>query len=83
MSYYNYDTCFIIIKDINDHFFILIRCTLFCIDWQCYFNVTAADVIGEEVILKWYKDGHSAKGKSVFLEQMKKFVEWLENASEG
>ncbi|XP_022295017.1 eIF5-mimic protein 2-like [Crassostrea virginica] len=40
------------------------------------------DVIGEEVILKWYKDGHSAKGKSVFLEQMKKFVEWLENASE-
>jgi hypothetical protein len=45
-------------------------------------NVTA-EVLREEVIMKWYKDGHSAKGKSVFLEQMKKFVEWLENASEG
>ena len=42
-----------------------------------------ADVLGEEVILKWYKGAHSAKGKSVFLEQMKKFVEWLENAEEG
>lgn len=40
------------------------------------------EVIREEVILKWYKDAHSSKGKSVFLEQMKKFVEWLENASE-
>ncbi|KAK3105824.1 hypothetical protein FSP39_006544 [Pinctada imbricata] len=41
------------------------------------------EVLREEVILKWYKDSHSPKGKSVFLEQMKKFVEWLENASEG
>ncbi|XP_048780210.1 eIF5-mimic protein 2-like [Ostrea edulis] len=40
------------------------------------------EVLREEVILKWFKDGHSTKGKSVFLEQMKKFVEWLENASE-
>lgn len=40
------------------------------------------DVITEDVILKWYKDGHSSKGKSVFLEQMKKFVEWLHNAEE-
>lgn len=40
------------------------------------------DVLSEDVILKWYKDSHSAKGKSVFLEQMKKFVEWLENAEE-
>ena len=40
------------------------------------------DVLSEDVILKWYKDAHSAKGKSVFLEQMKKFVEWLENAEE-
>ena len=37
----------------------------------------------EDVILKWYKDSHSAKGKSVFLEQMKKFVEWLNSAEEG
>lgn len=40
------------------------------------------DVISEDVILKWYKDGHSAKGKSVFLEQMTKFVEWLQSAEE-
>uniref|UniRef100_A0AAY4CME9 eIF5-mimic protein 1 n=1 Tax=Denticeps clupeoides TaxID=299321 RepID=A0AAY4CME9_9TELE len=42
-----------------------------------------ADVLSEEAILKWYKDTHAAKGKSVFLEQMKKFVEWLQNAEEG
>uniref|UniRef100_A0A668A413 eIF5-mimic protein 1 n=1 Tax=Myripristis murdjan TaxID=586833 RepID=A0A668A413_9TELE len=41
-----------------------------------------ADVLSEEAILKWYKDSHAAKGKSVFLEQMKKFVEWLQNAEE-
>ncbi|XP_042605804.1 basic leucine zipper and W2 domain-containing protein 1-A [Cyprinus carpio] len=41
-----------------------------------------ADVLSEEVILKWYTEGHVAKGKSVFLEQMKKFVEWLKNAEE-
>jgi len=40
------------------------------------------DVISEEVILKWFKDGHSSKGKSIFLDQMKKFVEWLQNAEE-
>uniref|UniRef100_A0A8C8ZUG3 eIF5-mimic protein 1 n=2 Tax=Lemuriformes TaxID=376915 RepID=A0A8C8ZUG3_PROSS len=41
-------------------------------------------VIGllEEAILKWYKEAHVAKGKSVFLDQMKKFVEWLQNAEE-
>jgi len=32
--------------------------------------------------MKWYKDNHSSKGKSVFLEQMKKFIEWLQNAEE-
>ncbi|XP_051526222.1 eIF5-mimic protein 1-like [Myxocyprinus asiaticus] len=41
-----------------------------------------ADVLSEEAILKWYKDAHAAKGKSVFLEQMKTFVEWLQNAEE-
>ncbi|XP_069585398.1 eIF5-mimic protein 1 isoform X3 [Ranitomeya imitator] len=41
-----------------------------------------ADVLGEEAILKWYKEAHVAKGKSVFLDQMKKFVEWLQNAEE-
>ncbi len=42
-----------------------------------------ADVLSEEVILKWYKDSHSSRGWSVFMDQMKKFVEWLENADEG
>lgn len=41
-----------------------------------------ADVLSEEAILKWYKEAHAAKGKSVFLDQMKKFVEWLQNAEE-
>uniref|UniRef100_A0A6M2DL01 Putative translation factor n=1 Tax=Xenopsylla cheopis TaxID=163159 RepID=A0A6M2DL01_XENCH len=40
------------------------------------------DVVSEEVILKWYREGHSVKGKMHFLEQMKKFVEWLQNAEE-
>uniref|UniRef100_A0A0B7ASL0 W2 domain-containing protein n=1 Tax=Arion vulgaris TaxID=1028688 RepID=A0A0B7ASL0_9EUPU len=40
------------------------------------------EVISEDTILKWYKDSHSAKGKSVFLDQMKKFVEWLHSAEE-
>jgi hypothetical protein len=36
--------------------------------------------LSEEVILKWNKDSHSQKGWSVFQEQMKKFIEWLEQA---
>lgn len=42
-----------------------------------------AEVLSEEVILKWFKDGHAVKGKMMFLEQMKKFIEWLQNAEEG
>ncbi|XP_071231594.1 eIF5-mimic protein 1-like isoform X2 [Salvelinus alpinus] len=41
-----------------------------------------ADVLSEEAILRWYKDTHTTKGKGVFVEQMKKFVEWLQNAEE-
>jgi hypothetical protein len=41
-----------------------------------------SDVLSEDSIMKWYKDGHSAKGRSVFLEQMKKFIDWLQNAEE-
>ena len=41
------------------------------------------DVLSEDAILKWYKEAHSAKGKSVFLDQAKPFVEWLQNADEG
>jgi len=40
------------------------------------------DVLSEETIIKWHKDGHSNKGKSIFLEQTKKFVEWLQTADE-
>lgn len=39
--------------------------------------------MSEEAVLKWYKDGHATKGKSIFLDQLKKFVEWLQNAEEG
>uniref|UniRef100_A0A3B5M6U7 W2 domain-containing protein n=1 Tax=Xiphophorus couchianus TaxID=32473 RepID=A0A3B5M6U7_9TELE len=42
-----------------------------------------ADVLSEEAILKWYNDAHLPKGKSVFVDQMKTFVEWLKNAEEG
>ncbi|KAJ8273864.1 hypothetical protein GJAV_G00106360 [Gymnothorax javanicus] len=41
-----------------------------------------ADVLSEDTILRWYKEAHTAKGKSVFLDQMRKFVEWLQNAEE-
>merc|ERR1712136_253424 len=40
------------------------------------------EVLTEDTILKWYREGHNTKGKTHFLEQMKKFVEWLENAEE-
>ncbi|XP_076456175.1 eIF5-mimic protein 2-like [Babylonia areolata] len=40
------------------------------------------DVLEEQVILHWYKQAHGAKGKSVFLDQMKSFVEWLQSAEE-
>ncbi|KAM8784235.1 LOW QUALITY PROTEIN: eIF5-mimic protein 2-like [Rhynchonycteris naso] len=52
---------------------------------HCGFNSGAfykVEVLSEEPILKWYKGAHVAKGESVFLEQMKKFVEWLKNAEE-
>ncbi|XP_053273228.1 eIF5-mimic protein 2-A isoform X2 [Pleuronectes platessa] len=41
-----------------------------------------ADVLNEEAILKWYTEAHLVKGKGFFLEQMKKFVDWLKNAEE-
>lgn len=46
-----------------------------------------ADVLDEGAILQWYKDGmtnklKSKKGLTVFLEQMEKFVAWLNTAEE-
>ncbi|XP_018801792.1 PREDICTED: protein krasavietz [Bactrocera latifrons] len=40
------------------------------------------EVLSEGSILRWYKDAHSNKGKMHFLEQMRKFVEWLQSAEE-
>ncbi|KAK3712999.1 hypothetical protein QZH41_014107 [Actinostola sp. cb2023] len=40
------------------------------------------DVLGEDSIISWYNGAHSSKGKSIFLDQMKKMVEWLKNAEE-
>jgi len=40
------------------------------------------DVLSEDAIISWYKNGHVPKGKSVFLQQMEKMVEWLQNAEE-
>ncbi|RWS27751.1 hypothetical protein B4U80_09052 [Leptotrombidium deliense] len=40
------------------------------------------DVLSEDIIIKWYNESHSSKGKSVFLEQIKQFIEWLQNAEE-
>lgn len=46
------------------------------------FILYKGDVVSEDVVLSWYHKAHSSKGKSVFLEQMTKFVEWLQNAEE-
>lgn len=40
------------------------------------------DVISEQVILKWYKQDFNVKGKKMFVDLMKNFVEWLQNAEE-
>lgn len=44
--------------------------------------MVVVDVISEDTILLWYREGHLQKGKSVFLQQMKTFVEWLKKAEE-
>ena len=40
------------------------------------------DVIVEEAVLKWFYEVHIDKGKSIFLENMKRMVDWLETADE-
>lgn len=50
-----------------------------------YFNWCCShldDVLTEQAILKWYNESHIPKGKSVFLAQMKKMVDWLLTAEE-
>lgn len=41
-----------------------------------------ADVLTEDIIIEWYNKAHSNKGKSVFLEQTRPFIEWLTGAEE-
>jgi len=60
----------------------------FCYDNQdflkCFNKIVLlfykTEILSEEVILRWYKDGHVPKGWTVFMDQMKKFIEWLEHA---
>jgi len=41
-----------------------------------------SDVLAEDTIIKWYTHDHGNKGKTVFLEQLKKMVQWLQSAEE-
>ncbi|GAB6019389.1 Basic leucine zipper and W2 domain-containing protein 1 [Chamberlinius hualienensis] len=69
---------------------LMVRIQEFCFDNMNFMKVFQkivvvfykAEVLSEDAILKWYKEAHLAKGKSIFLEQLKKFVEWLQNAEE-
>lgn len=41
-----------------------------------------AEILSEEIILRWNHPSNNTKGKGVFVDQMKQFVEWLQNAEE-
>lgn len=69
---------------------LLVRVQEYCYDNMTFMKVFEkilvlfyrADVLSEDTILKWYKEAHSPKGKSIFLDQTRKFIEWLQNAEE-
>lgn len=69
---------------------LLIKMQEFCYDRMNFMKVFHKivllfyknDVLTEQAILKWYSDAHVAKGKSVFLVQMKPMVDWLQTAEE-
>ncbi|XP_054712687.1 eIF5-mimic protein 2-like [Uloborus diversus] len=69
---------------------LLVKVQEYCYDNMAFMKVFEkilvlfyrADVLSEDAILKWYKEAHSPKGKSIFLDQTRKFVEWLQNAEE-
>ncbi|XP_068669859.1 eIF5-mimic protein 2-like [Montipora capricornis] len=69
---------------------LLIKVQEYCYDNMSFMKVFQkmvmlfykTDVLSEDTIIKWYKGAHSTKGKNVFLEQMKKMVEWLQSAEE-
>jgi len=69
---------------------LIVRVQEYCYDNMNFLKVFSrivvlfykADVLGEDAVLKWFNEAHSPKGKSVFLEQTKSFVQWLKNAEE-
>ncbi|XP_052273928.1 eIF5-mimic protein 2-like [Dreissena polymorpha] len=69
---------------------LLVKIQEYCYDNMAFMKVFQkiivllykTDVVSEDSVLKWYNGGHSVKGKSVFLEQMKPFIEWLQSAEE-
>ncbi|KAF8784790.1 Basic leucine zipper and W2 domain-containing [Argiope bruennichi] len=69
---------------------LLVRVQEYCYDNMNFMKVFEkivvlfykTEVLSEDVILKWYKESHSPKGKSIFLDQTRKFIEWLQNAEE-
>ena len=56
---------------------------IFSFRYSNFVLLIPADILSEDAVLKWYKESHSQRGWSVFADQMKKFVEWLEHAEEG
>lgn len=74
----------------TSEFILMVKIQEYCYDNMNFMKVFQkiillmykTDVLSEDTVLKWYKGGHAAKGKSVFLEQMKKMVEWLQSAEE-
>ncbi|CAL1272254.1 unnamed protein product [Larinioides sclopetarius] len=69
---------------------LLVKVQEYCYDNMAFMKVFEkilvlfykTDVLSEDSILKWYKEAHSSKGKSIFLDQTRKFVEWLQSAEE-
>ena len=45
-------------------------------------SAVSDDVLTEQAIRKWFDEAHVAKGKSVFLTQMKPMIDWLDTAEE-
>jgi len=69
---------------------LMLRVQVFCYENQNFLKyfqkivmlLYKMDVLGEDTIIKWYKFDHGNKGKSVFLKQMEKMVQWLQSAEE-
>ncbi|GFU24312.1 basic leucine zipper and W2 domain-containing protein 2 [Nephila pilipes] len=77
-------------RNVKSELALLIRVQEYCYDNMNFMKVFEkivvlfykTEVLSEDVILKWYKEAHSPKGKSIFLDQTRKFIEWLQNAEE-